>query len=622
MAGIVPSAGTVRVALGHGDDTRAARRPGADVSSRPAISSRAGVAYIVALGSITIGALGLRLHALDYESLWMDELVTVESYALPLWEIVPMAAELGQPPLENFIGAALYRLGLGNTDWWVRLPSVAFGAGGVLLLGMWIGRIWSQAAGLAAAVLLAVCPLHVVMSQEARPYAMCFFFAIATVALFERAWTRNTKSSWAMFGTACLCLLMTRWTDPHFVVLGLLIYTASHMVKSRRGADYNSYDGRFKALWASVCAAYLVYAPVFIIILQHSPKAVGGNGQSLGRLVGRQLSETFVACLSGYSTRTVFQSLPANPYVVALGLGAFAIGLGWLITRLWRVSCEPLKIFFATMVPFPVLYALVYAGLGNAIPKPQYLLVGAIAAFGCIAIGLDGIRIHLARLHRHSGWVGFLVVLSFLALPMARASAGRLAATDKRDWRGVMTHLRVHSQADDAFAVIASDTIPSSFYPSAFGRSWYGLGEVKFLGIGPNTRPADLSQANWRSTSNAVWVLVYTDRMYTGADQIVPPELPTARGVIHSFNGLFLMEMRGDNAASDRLLAAIRILYEHNAAGRSMVWPGVLRARCLYDRGDVLDATQAFGNALEQCANQSEAACLKEMYGSLLGSAR
>jgi hypothetical protein len=141
MAGIVPSAGTVRVALGHGDDTRAARRPGADVSSRPAISSRAGVAYIVALGSITIGALGLRLHALDYESLWMDELVTVESYALPLWEIVPMAAELGQPPLENFIGAALYRLGLGNTDWWVRLPSVAFGAGGVLLLGMWTDMV-------------------------------------------------------------------------------------------------------------------------------------------------------------------------------------------------------------------------------------------------------------------------------------------------------------------------------------------------------------------------------------------------------------------------------------------------------------------------------------------------
>ena len=73
--------------------------------------------FLFCLTAITVGALALRLYRLDAESLYMDELTTAETFYRDPWGIVMSAAYHGQPPLDNFIGAALCG-GLGTLWFW------------------------------------------------------------------------------------------------------------------------------------------------------------------------------------------------------------------------------------------------------------------------------------------------------------------------------------------------------------------------------------------------------------------------------------------------------------------------------------------------------------------------
>jgi hypothetical protein len=336
----------------------------------------------------------------------------------------------------------------------------------------------------------------------------------------------------------------------------------------------------------------------------------------MGALLWAQLRESFLALTCGYSTRTLFSSLPGHPAVIAIALLLLAIGLAAVGWRLARKEGGTLALFAATMLPFPVFYGITYAAMGNAVPKPQYLLIGAVAVFGCMGLALDGIRRRLAAFDPR-GWstAAFLIGLGAIATPMARASIARLEAIDKRDWRGVMGHLRAHSKPGDAFAVIAADTVPASYHAAAFGRVWYGLAEVKFLRVGQNSGLADLRMPVWQAADNTVWVLVYTDRMYTGIDRIVPPKAEGSAAV-HAFHGLFLIELPRGTAAAERLMDAIELLYQSTPPRSSLVWPGMLRAAYLDEHGDSAGADRSFEVAVRQCRNEPEADLLRQLRSS------
>jgi hypothetical protein len=73
----------------------------------------------------------------------------------------------------------------GESEFAYRFPSVVFGILAVPLLYR-VGRRWlGQRSGLLAALLLAVCPFHLLYSQDARMYTMLCFFSLAAMCCFE-----------------------------------------------------------------------------------------------------------------------------------------------------------------------------------------------------------------------------------------------------------------------------------------------------------------------------------------------------------------------------------------------------------------------------------------------------
>jgi uncharacterized membrane protein len=118
-------------------------------------------------------ALIIRLHHLDNESLWMDELRQVSYYPHTVSQIIDAAASQSQPPLDYWIGHFVQFISTG--DFAVRLPSALFGAGSVVLLTVLIASATSWQIALGFGLISALMPFNLYYSQEARPYAIAVF---------------------------------------------------------------------------------------------------------------------------------------------------------------------------------------------------------------------------------------------------------------------------------------------------------------------------------------------------------------------------------------------------------------------------------------------------------------
>ena len=585
----------------------------------------------VCLLAIVLAALGLRLYRLDAESLYMDEIVTVETFPRSPSGLIESSAMVGQPPLESFIGKAVFWLGLGHSDWWVRFPAAIFGTGAVLLLGVWVRALAGDLTGLTAALLLAVCPLHVYMSQEARPYALLFFLALACGLSYVRARERLTAASWIAFASVTFAMLMTRWTDPHFVVLGIALHAVAKVQMSKSPKvqfhewktpaqsigkqDTNGGLERmlFRRTAVSLTAAYACYAPFFLIVLSYQKSAIRApTGDWAGRF-SSLLSEAFAALFAGYSTRTVFTALPGSRWLVAIAAVLTIAGLILGLLRFKRTETSS-STFWWIFIPFPFVYALVYALLGDAVPKPQYLLIMAIPAIACIAIALT----HLGRiLPRRTGALAVAASVALVAVPMSQNSWACLERIDKRDWRGAMGFLlKKHASAGDVAVSLGSDMVTPTFRPKAYGKDRYGPPHLKFIPVSTDTTLEAFSDAHWQSRENTVWMLVYTDRMYTGADYVVPPNPSPDIGSIRSFNGLFLVELAPGKPGIERLMDTIGKWYEVLPSEASISAPALLRWRYAKSRGDALIASDSLAAARRQCASNEDLAALEEIVQS------
>lgn len=582
---------------------------------------------------MTLLAAGLRFFRLDAESLWLDELTQVATYHLPVSYIVGAAADTTQPPLDYWIGAGLDRLGLAGSDWWVRFPAAVFGVAGVGLLGWWTWRMAGAVPGITAAGLLAVCPLHLAMSQEARPYTIFVFLALMGVALFERAWDSNRIHAWVSFGAAFLCLLLSRWVEPHFITLGIVAYvilTWSAKRGKKPRASYeplttkNSESGgggvqasaanpgnRIWCAFTTLAVAYAIYNPVFGIIFDRNRRAVQPQSIAWVERFFSNLLESSTAIVWGYSGRTL-KPEHGFEWMVLLVIAMALTGLGVLIWKCMRRS--PLvAIFILTIAAFPVLFGAVYARLTGTPSKPQYLLLLVAPLLAGVAIFADSLRRLVMAAGRRRAWVSFFIIGLLAGGPMLYGSMRSLTRIEKCDWRGALTMLRNRAQPGDAFASVASDTLPPTYHAVTPKMKRYFQPDSKFFWVDADAKMETLLQAPWTRTDQTVWVIGYNDRMYSGYDLLpTPGDSEDIR--VHAFSGLFVLEIRGPKIAVEKLMDALAHLGKDLPERSSLIAPYLVRGNYLLLHSDATGAADAFDAARRQCRDASELTVLERDY--------
>ena len=165
-------------------------------------------ALLISTALVTLLAIGLRFYRAD-DSFWLDELHTSWTIQAGFSEIPPRAAMGNTSPFYFYLPWMSSQL-FGHSEWTVRLPSIAAGVALVPLVVIVVWRwTYDNGASLLVGLIVAIDPLFVEFSQEARAYAMVQMVGLFHMFLFwsiVTAPTRAGRCAW-IAGTVILYYL-------------------------------------------------------------------------------------------------------------------------------------------------------------------------------------------------------------------------------------------------------------------------------------------------------------------------------------------------------------------------------------------------------------------------------
>jgi len=182
------------------------------------------------LGIVLAIALGLRIYKLTAENFWGDELFSASWVArLTLLDLLLLRIN----PLYEMILRVLSFGGRFNSEILFRSWSVFCGLIGVIWMYRIGKRLRGPGLGIAAALLLALCPFHIFYSQEVRYYAQVVAMALITCDCCL-LWLDTRKWRWII--CAGIFAASTVLTHPYGGVIlpGLVIFVSIDFLRTAR----------------------------------------------------------------------------------------------------------------------------------------------------------------------------------------------------------------------------------------------------------------------------------------------------------------------------------------------------------------------------------------------------
>lgn len=178
-------------------------------------------------------AFGLRLYRYDALSLWLDEGFTIVFARLPWPAVLGLQGQYDvHPPLYyllvKLISTVAPEVGAG------RLLSVLAGTATVGVVYALAARLAGRAAALCAGLILAVSPLHLWYSQEARMYALAAF-AVSLSYLALVGFYQEVSPRWALvYGIAVLAAMYTDYSVVYALTPQVFLHALLTKTHGRR----------------------------------------------------------------------------------------------------------------------------------------------------------------------------------------------------------------------------------------------------------------------------------------------------------------------------------------------------------------------------------------------------
>ncbi len=435
-------------------EVSAAERP--EPSGQPAPRRRATARDLWPLWALLAAAGAVRLATLGMQSFWYDEAFTpvhVLAHGLgATLRAIPHTENT--PPLWYVLAWGWSRLfGTGAVS--LRLPSALVGVATVGV-GWSIGReLAGRRAAIVLTAILAVNPLLVWYSQEARAYALFALLGSLSVALFLRVRARNQRRDLLLWVLVSALALLT-----HYFAVFLIAPEAIYLL-----AEGRSRRARLIGVGA-VAAVGLALVPLIV--------AQGGHGtQWIGRWA---LSSRLQAIPQYYLLGTSGQPLGRGLLVLAALPVLAALALLGRLTPSERRGATVALVMGATGILAPLVLALG----GADYLAPRNLIVAWIPLSAALAVVLGA---------RRAGRAGVL-----LAVGVCVVSIGVLIAVDssarlqRGDWRGVARMLP-GAATPRAVVTVGLGSAPLEYYLPGLRRLAPGAGvpvsEVDLVGYAP-----------------------------------------------------------------------------------------------------------------------------------------
>jgi mannosyltransferase len=407
-------------------------------ASAPAVSATSRLPRWWPLAALTLLAALLRLSTLNLQSFWFDEAFTPVHVLHPsiFATLRGIVRTENTPPLWYLLAWADSRV-LGTGEVALRLPTALAGIATVPVAWAIGHELSGRRAAIVCAALVAVNPLFVWYSQEARAYGLFVFTAALVTLCFLRAEREPTRGRMAAFAlTGSLALL------SHYFAVFLLIPMVLWLLWNQRT--------RLPALPA-IAAVTLVGAALVPLVLAQG----GQNTQWIGQwALSSRLRAIPQYYLTGYYGAVLghkIELLVALPIVVGLGLG-----LRRVLER-----PQPLR---AVLMPLSlaacgILIPSVMAVLGADYLAPRNLIGAMIPLTALIAV-----VVMWPRTGRAGIVVAALIALAFLAISIDVELSPKL---QRENWRDLAKTL-AHGSSKRVITTVEFGSAPLAYYLPGF----------------------------------------------------------------------------------------------------------------------------------------------------------
>jgi mannosyltransferase len=359
--------------------------------------------WLAVLG-LTVLAAVLRFATLGHQSYWLDEAYTVHALHGSLGDVLrAVRHQESTPPVYYVLGWAWSKVfGLG--PWGLRSLSALAGTLTVPVAYAIGARVARPRAGLVAAALLAVAPLAVWFSQEARAYALAMLLVALSLWCLVTALDDGGRWWWAGWGVLSAFALATHYFAA-FVIGPEVVWV---LVRARTRAS-------------AVAVATIAFAAVVLAPLALEQRS-NGHAAYIGRLdLGRRVLQVPKQLLVGYAApvQVLWTTL-----AVALVLAA-TYGLWRDPDRARRVRALALVGLVAVAGAVPVVLAVVgldYVDARNLLPVLP--IVAVVLGCGLTALDTAAWRVATAAL------ATILLLVTVLGATSSR--------WQRDDWRGIV----------------------------------------------------------------------------------------------------------------------------------------------------------------------------------------
>jgi hypothetical protein len=252
----------------------------------------------IALAGVILLALATRLVGLAQDSLWLDEIWSLNAAQMSLADMAEWTSGDIHPPLYYAILHFWIDMA-GTSEAGMRSLSAALGVAVVVLLFLGGWRAGGLALGTAAAVLLSLNGAFLLITQEARMYALAAFLAIGTALLLARALEQRSILWFAAYALSGSALMYTHYVG-FLAIAAFTVAWGLHAIMWRESAPKIVVLGGL----ATVAMA-LLYVPWLDDVLEQSTRKDAWDGH-LPTLTLRLVLQTFRAAFGLHSAGSLW----------------------------------------------------------------------------------------------------------------------------------------------------------------------------------------------------------------------------------------------------------------------------------------------------------------------------
>ena len=348
----------------------------------------------LALGVPLLVLTALSLYQLGALSLWRDEVASVVFANAPLGDLLTVVGrDRETADLANMATYYLilhFWLAIGESETWIRLPSVVFGVAAVVPTYLIARRLGGWITGALAAAIFVLIPYVIHYNQEARGYSLAMlvsgvltWLVLVGVERRERVWP------WLAYG-----LVASLGIYVHFFVALVVLTHGAWVLITRR-------IPRWPAALSASAPIALAVAPIPFVVLEH-----GGEQEWIPPLSGAVAATNLTALAGG-----------ALPLLAAAVLVGGALVVRNADARVWLIAgCVLAPVFGAAAI---------------SLVKPMFVARYLIVVLPSLAVIVACGVLAVPRRAPQAGVATALLVLLALAVPQAYADR------HQQDWRAL-----------------------------------------------------------------------------------------------------------------------------------------------------------------------------------------